>query len=202
MQQTRGVAGFYYNEPMLIYQNENAEPEKLGVKILREFKGYNLKQDFELVSEFSLMDLTPVKGAEPATGYHKQRFRRHLPSELVREDATTLYDLFKPLQGTLKPYLDGLVNIYPDDSHFIKDSHFCKWGYVLNVDDKRFDILRGDQTKNEDEKPIYGIAERQDFKMYHLKDTPYNFCSIVQSYDVGDLPSEEQFLKDLEKFRL
>jgi len=202
MNQIRGVAGFYYDKPMLIYQNENAEPEKLGVNILSELRTYNLGESLSFIRKSVLGDLFSADEADPASERLKLRFMQHFPLELVRRNAKTMYDLFEPLQGTLKPYIDGLVDYYPDGSDFVGDSHFCKWGYVLNVDKEQFEILRGDQTDEvkEEESPYYPklpIAKRK----FNCEDTAYFICKVVKTYNAFDLPANEQFLHDLEEFR-
>ena len=200
MEQTRGVTGFFCNEPMLVYQNADAEPEKLGINILNEIKGIDeshRKNPSDFLGEHVLEQLVSVNETDPATGNHKKHFRRHLPSDLVREDARTIYALFEPVQGTIKPYIDGLLDFYPNGNDFVKDSHFCKWGYVLNADNGQFEILRGDQTDIHDEPPVYGIGGSQPIGVYDCKDMPYCACKIIHSYDLTDLPPEDQFLADL-----
>lgn len=206
MGQTRGVAGFHYYEPMLLYQNENAEPEKLGVDILNELKECEVAKrlPFYQADFHEIFFLNEGDSVENSHGIHA-KFRRHFPKELFRRDAKTAYELFEPLQGTLKPWLNSYMNFLPNSSDFIDDSFFCKWGYVFNIDKGQFEILRGDQTEEPSE-PLYERfdIEKRTCAFHSYSDgNELNFpCRIIKAYDVDNLPSEEQFLQDLEPFKV
>lgn len=99
----------------------------------------------------------------------------------------------------MKPYLDGLLGYYPKANDFIDESYFCKWGYVINFETDQFDILKGDQLDG-DREPAYQESSSA-VNSYNGEDRPYISCTIEKSYDLGNLPSDEQFLKNLEEFR-
>lgn len=194
--QTKGLAGFYLNQqPMLIYQNNNAAPEELGVQLLQEIKDYSsidkLLSTKENISD--LIGLEETKPLIPGNMFHKN-LRRHFPSEQINECARDIYELYKPFQGTLNPYMEGTLKFYPDGSDFIEDSHFCKWAYILNLDNHQFDILRGDQV-NKPRDPTYSQHERNPAHVYGGK--VYHPCAVIQSYALSQLPSEKQFLADI-----
>ncbi|MDF7824361.1 hypothetical protein P4B35_10090 [Pontiellaceae bacterium B12227] len=101
MSDIKGVAGFCCVKPKLIYQHKDAEPEKLGVRILNELRKYD-PDEFNYIEE-KVSALTAVPeyfGVEPQ---RRQKFIRQIPEHLIDHNAITNYELFRPLQGTLEP---------------------------------------------------------------------------------------------------
>lgn len=147
----QGVAGFHLCDPMLIYRNEGAEPERLGTAILNELK------------------------------------------ECTRGNDIT-------------PYIDRIGREWEktEGSAWADGTLLCNWGYVLNLNNDRFEILRGDQTKEPNE-PVYKrFGMDEPFRPWEScgLDKIYYFPSrIVKAYDLRDLPDEQQFLEDLEPFK-
>lgn len=44
-----------------------------------------------------------------------------------------------------------------DSSHFLLDSLYCEWGYILNLDTKMLEVWRGWQTTSDPDNR-YGTA--------------------------------------------
>ncbi|MDF7824360.1 hypothetical protein P4B35_10085 [Pontiellaceae bacterium B12227] len=93
----------------------------------------------------------------------------------------------------------GKADFYPDGTDFVHDSYFCKWGYVANMDNRRLEILRGDQTKVPSQK-LYGMSNGTLNPAGAIHTDPfgeYFHCRIVKSYSFDELPSDSRFLSDL-----
>lgn len=193
--QTRGLAGFIYKkQPQFIYQNENAEPGLLGIRILKELTECEKQDKWEQVKT-NIEALISVDETESLTQhrYMHRYFRRHLPKHLVRSNATDVYELFEPIQGSFSPYLDGVMKWLPDSSSFARDSKFCKWVYVLNLDSMNFEILKGDQAIKAE--PLFGVCRGNEFTTYD--ETKYYPCKLMTTYDLNKLPSKSQLIEDL-----
>lgn len=195
--QTRGLAGFYHLDDLqMIYQNNNAEPEKLGVTLLEETKAYTMprlmKGHLEDISERleRVSENTLVNERRDLV----QHIRRRLPNEMQNPDATDIYELFQPFQGTLQPYLEKTLTSFPDATDFIRDSKFCQWAYVLNLENTSFDILRGNQIEEPQSLP-YNLGEVSAEHCYGNE--LYYPCQLVKSYPLGNLPGKDTFLADL-----
>ncbi|WP_309401043.1 IS4/Tn5 family transposase DNA-binding protein [Cerasicoccus maritimus] len=52
------------------------------------------------------------------------------------------YELFRPVQGTLKPYLDGKLTFMADANDFIYDSLHCEWAYIVNLDIRSAELCK------------------------------------------------------------
>jgi len=75
---------------------------------------------------------------------------------------------------------------------FAADSVFCEWGYVIDLDKNTFEVFRG---FNHDP-----LTESDRF--YNL-DKPGEFhpIKLLKSYDLNNLPSEEDFVEELDKLQ-
>lgn len=155
-QTCRGIAGFHCIKPRLIYQHKDAQPEKLGVRILNEFKKYE-PFEFDYIEE-KILELKAVPEHDAVQPKNKQQLIRQISEHRIGYKAITNYEIFRPLQGTLEPWMSGKVGFYPDGTDFVHDSYFCKWDYVANFDNQHFEILRGDQTVAPIRK-LYGMEQ-------------------------------------------
>ena len=67
------------------------------------------------------------------------------------------YCLLRETQGavSLEKIYEGTLSHMIDSVNFIKDSLFCEWAYIINLDEMTFDIYQGFQ-KSPDPKNIFG----------------------------------------------
>jgi hypothetical protein len=106
-----------------------------------------------------------------------------------------MYSLLRGLQGNIGMMLER--GIMTEHNDFIKDSLFCEWAYILNVDDKTFEIYRGFQSSP----PKAG--RYKDFPV----DGGYYACDLIHTIDLsGDvnllhsaLVIDNKFWKELEQ---
>lgn len=76
-----------------------------------------------------------------------------------------------------------------DSTSFAADSLFCEWAYVIDFDKNKLEIYKGFQKS----RPL------PEDRFYFLKDETENEYSIikkVKEYDLNDLPTEDQMIKD------
>lgn len=188
---TRGLIGFRYNSTdKLAYNHFDSGPAHLGVKVLREVQEVP-PDTWDIVKERvgSLVTISEQRLLGPNDGIVISEMRRHLPELSYDRRPRDYYDLFQPLQGTLKPYLDGKLTFMADANDFIYDSLHCEWGYIVNLDQHAFEVWRGLQLS-----PSSESSKRYDNDPDRLGYYP---CALVQSYGLNTLPDRKAFLKDL-----
>lgn len=79
-----------------------------------------------------------------------------------------------------------------DQSEFAADSLFCEWAYVIDLDKGYFEIYEGFNKRP--------LGKTQRFKYLEDKaENGYSPIRMVKKYDINNLPTEEQFLKDFKE---
>jgi len=204
---TRGAIGFFKDgKGKITYNHFDSYPEGIGVKILKEIRGFSVK---ELKKVFDNLVLIEDENKKPTKKEIEEFKKWSNPSVGDSSDNTninTYYQLLRDVQGTLKPYLTGEVNLIIDNEKFLKDSLFCEWAYIINLDKEVLEVWKGfkktpqENRYKETEKELkkesdWWAKERQSA---NWKKQYYN-CALVKEYPLKELPAEKQFLKDLEK---
>jgi len=69
------------------------------------------------------------------------------------------YCLLRNVQGELKPYINGSIQHLIDSQDFIKDSLFCEWGYIINLDDNVLEVWRGFQKEPQNNRYSINVDE-------------------------------------------
>ena len=77
-----------------------------------------------------------------------------------------------------------------DNREFAADGVFCEWAYVIDFKANVFEVYEGFFKKDDE------ILGR--FKDMQKPDEEYGPVSLVASWSLDDLPSEEEFLAKLE----
>lgn len=189
---TRGLIGFRYkNNDNLAYNHSDSDPGNLGRNVLGELKQIpEWNHVRELASGF--VGIPETRKVQSIDGIVTSEIRRHCHDQFHTKNPRTIYDLYRPLQGTLEPYLSGKLRFIPTANDFIYDSLFCDWAYIANLDSNRFEVWRGLQREPDRQPNRYGNeADR----------TGYFPCRQILGYSLGNLPPETQLLKDASKYR-
>ena len=188
---TRGLIGFRCNDTdKLIYNHSDSHPDILGLQVLRDLR--TVKDWNTVWKQFeSLVAIPETRPLDEHSSMAVQELRRHLPEFEYKTAPKTFYDLYRPLQGTLSPYLEGKLMFLPDASDFIYNSRFCEWAYIVNLDEWKFEIWKGGQMKPNSENR-YG-AEKDRMGFYS--------CDMAKAYELEDLPEPGRYLSDYYFFR-
>lgn len=82
----------------------------------------------------------------------------------------------------------GLMN----QEEFAKDSLFCEWAYVIDLDKKTLEVYCGfNQTPLKPKDRFYGNGEVNDGGYYPVR--------LLKSYSLTKLPTVKKFVSELEK---
>lgn len=115
-------------------------------------------------------------------GEQAQKYHARFPF-VNRDHGAKILSLINESEG------DVFLN---DGSPFAGDSLMCEWAYVIDFDKNTFEIYEGfNKTPLTDGDRFFTTKLDKDRGEYKQ-------IKIVKSYSLSDLPTEEQFLKDLE----
>lgn len=198
---TKGLAGFYGIDEVgnyefkLAYQNDNAEPNKLGLKILQDVTDFSLSHDKSIVNLNQIYcGIEAIDESYVFDPKCKQHLRRRLEEFEYNKNASTLYEAYVPLQGSIAPYLSGRLRVLPQATDFLHEGAICEWVYSFNTELNSFDIFRGRVLE-----PSLLDKTFEDLNLAYdyLEDDIYYVGQLMQRYSLSQLPSERQFLEDL-----
>ena len=189
---TQGLLGFHYNGiDKLAYNQADSHPDTLGLKMLRELRHV---EDWDSARKRidGLTTLPETRKLNDLDGIVSSEIRRHFPDLKYRFEPKDYYQLTQPLQGSLKPYLNGKLSFMPDAQDFIQDSLHCDWAYIANLDTNEFEVWKGNQIEPDHEDNRYHDEPN---RYGNKADTMgYYPCALVRNYDLNELPNAGRFL--------
>lgn len=182
----QGLIGFRHNDAdKLIYNHSKSQPDRLGSDILKEVRAVEYWDVIRTRIE-DLLCLPEERKLGESTSMAEIELRRHFPDLEYPNSPTDVHQLYRPLQGTLKPYLEGRLMFMPNASDFVYDSRHCEWAYIVNLDTEQFEVWKGNQLK-------------QDFENHYGQEPDrmgYYPCSMLMGYALDDLPDPVRFMAD------
>jgi hypothetical protein len=147
---TRGVTGYVANGKWYVtYNHSDSYPSWLGMRVLEFCKTV---KNWDLVKE-RVSKLTLVNGEnqvdEDVKGLYYQYYNNPNVAlgsmDAKDKSANTWYWFLRSLQGEeiLKEVAEGIV-VHMIDSHdFMRDSLFCEWGYIIDLDEMVLRVYKG-----------------------------------------------------------
>ena len=202
---TRGAIGLFKGgKGKVTYNHFDSYPDGVGKEILREVKEFSVEQMKKAFDGLKLVSDSQEEPTPKEIKEFEQYSNAGVGEVMTNTEVHTYYQLLRNLQGTIEPYLNGQVKLMIDNEDFLKDSLFCEYAYIVNLDKEVFEVWVGFQkqpqenrykhTQEEIQKEIdWWKKERQ---IDHTKE--YFNCKLVKEYPLSKLPTEKKFLKDLE----
>ena len=188
---TRGVIGFFKDSKgKITYNHFDSYPDGVGVDILEEIKGFSVEEIKEGFDNINLVDDDKQPTEKEIKDFSVYSNSSVGSQGMNNTEIKTYYQLLRNVQGTLKPYIKKEVNLMIDSESFLKDSLFCEWGYIINLDKEVLEVWEG--FKETPQENRYKI----DKGLNH--EGNYFNCALIKEYPLNDLPTKKQFLKDLE----
>lgn len=190
---TRNLTCVVSNERYKVanYGQWDGYPSGLGISLLKFLnENIDLNKFKEKVEKCSFIESDEISkiyeecGAEPGAQFVSMevsdKFKnKHL--HLSRDCGAEILPLIQNSENGLK-----LIN----QLNFAADSLFCEWAYVIDLDKNTFEVYEGYQ-KGE-------LNENERFNFLSDKTSQYSPVKFVKSYNLDDLPTQEDFLAVLE----
>ena len=179
---TRGIYGFRKNgQDKITYNHYDSYPEELGENIINFCRETSIQEMMEIFDRIVLVDNEKKPTKKQIKECQKKRWT-HVDITYETEahiNCIDWYTLLRETQGNLNFYKRGLSYMI-DDHNFIKDSLFCEYGYIINLDENCLEFWMGFQNK-----PQKG--NRYGTKKYSEYDTPYYPCKLMKKFSLTRL---------------
>jgi hypothetical protein len=172
---TRGVMGFRFNGiDKLVYNHYDSYPAGLGNDLLKWLQ--HVQGDLPTV-EAAVQGLTSIAGRAP-TAEDIERLQPWTDLTVGEQRTQDWYCLLRLAQGDPGQVLKA--GFFDPANDFILDSLFCEWGYIVNLDERTFEVYRGFQKQ----------AHAKGRYAAHAPQRGYYPCALVAAIPFAELPAE------------
>lgn len=183
---TRGLYGFRKNDvDKLTYNHWDSYPDWLG-KVVAEFcKGTTVKEMKDIFDRIILVK----EGSKPT----KEQIDECMPyynGNVSTQSVDDWYCLLREAQGNLDVYKNGL-RYMTDGNDFIKDSLFCEYAYIINLDTQNLEFWVGFQ-KEPQAVNRYGTETHDNMGKYYP-------CKMVAYYPLETEMTVQEIIDDMNK---
>ena len=140
---TRGTFGLRKNKKdYLMYNHYDSYPGCLGSEVVNFVRKVN---NFDDLAE-KVKNLTVVKESDTPSPALRKKYKKFTQYVSTGKD---WYATLRALQGLefLYAVLHGEVEHIMLNNNFIRDSLFCEYGYIINLDTNKLEFYRGFQQK-------------------------------------------------------
>lgn len=176
----KGTVGFIYqNKISLGYNDENSNPDYLGGDVLDLIIRINKEKGWKVFKEHSL-NLKNIDTADENMLKKYEKYSSPGNSKIFSDIISTEW-LIEMYEGKIQDYII--------DNQFIKESLYCEYGYIINLDNMKLEYYLGDQ-----EKP------QKNNRFGNTNIDGYYPCRLVCNFDILTI-SEDNYEKIIEKMK-
>ena len=175
---TRGTYGFRKNGvDKLTYNHWDSYPDGLGKDVTRFCKNHSVLELYDIFNRIIMVDQHDVPTPEQIQECIDKGFTDFSVSS---KEKTDWYCLLRKCQGNLDCYAETKDDVYMiDNQDFIKDSLWCEYGYIINLDDEVLEFWKGFQEEPQ-ENNRYGTESNRGYYPCKLESTiPLNEINDV-----------------------
>jgi hypothetical protein len=135
---TRGACGFIVDGvEKITYNHFDSYPSALGNNVLKFLSGRNLEELKKAVRKIQMIDPNSIPTQEQI-----QACKKYTDLNVSERPEPDWYCLVREAQGDLKAYVEDL-SMMIDNKNFLKDSLFCEWAYIINLDVGKLEVYKG-----------------------------------------------------------
>jgi hypothetical protein len=175
---TRGSVGFIVEDkPYLNYNHYDSYPDGLGEDVLDFITKVNKEQGWNKFKE-NAKNVIELKGKRITDPEIIERYKKYADLGVSEQTYEDPYCLFRNIQGSwMNEIYIGELQHYTFDNGFIKDSLFCEYAYVINLDTMKLEFYDGFQ-KNPQKDNRFGESSEEE---------GYYPCRLVSVFDLDSI---------------
>lgn len=173
------------------YGQWDGYPSYSGVNILNFLRNSNLQQFKKYLSNVKLLTSAQIDllWEEIGVDVEKEHFVSiEISNKFYSLHPTLSRDLGCTILESIMEH-DGAVELY-NDLEFAKNSLFCEYAYVVDLDENKFEIYFGYNKEP--------LTEKDRFYFDGYCNDGYYPVKLKKSYDIDNLPDKDTFLHDLD----
>lgn len=188
------------------YGQWDGYPEGQGVTALKFLTTTDLKKFKEKLNSVKFVTPTKEKEIEKwmesigakngwLDGSQAEQYKQKYPL-LSRDNGADILNLIMESEQE--------INWVNDSTNFAGDSLFCEWAYLIDLDKNVFEVYEGfNTTPLTIEDRFYPLMVEADKENQRRKDygsdSVYYPIRLIKSYDLNNLPFEEDFINDFKQ---
>ena len=181
---TRGLYGFRKNGvDKTTYNHFDSYPDCLGNNVVEFCKSTSIAEMNKIFDRIVLVE----EDSKP-TEQQIDDCIEYYNGNVSMQNTEDWYCLLREAQGNLNVYKNGLKYMI-DNSAFIKDSLFCEYAYIINLDTECLEFWVGFQKKP-DENNRYGTESDDNLGKYFP-------CKMVAYYPLDTDKTVEEIVEDM-----
>ncbi|HBD94633.1 MAG: hypothetical protein A2355_02580 [Spirochaetes bacterium RIFOXYB1_FULL_32_8] len=173
---TRGAWGFFRNgesATKITYNHMDSYPEFLGQNVVDFIRNSSIDELNTIFDKIILVD-----NSEKPTEEQIDECKSFANTDVSTGSLYDWYCLLRNTQGQPELYKENLRYML-DSGKFLKDSLFCEWAYIINLNTNELEIYRGFRKKPNKKSNRYKILNSEN---------GYYSCEILYTYPLDKIP--------------
>lgn len=181
---TRGAFGFYKDGvDKSTYNHYDSYPDGLGEEVVKFIRASNIVEMNEIFDRLTIVDSDATPTPEQI-----EACKQYADTSVSTGQLTEWYVLLRSAQGDLFALRDGLSYMIGGGKEFMKDSLFCEWAYIINLDDNVLEVYQGfqktpDNNRYQISEPDNGYYHVKLLKTYPLENIPENWVEEIEALE-------------------
>jgi len=137
---TRGAMGFRIDgQDKVTYNHWDSYPSGLGIEILEEVSKMSIEEMTKIARNIVLI----TDREQPPTPEQKEALKSYTNLGVGEQSDDDWYCVLRNAQGGLSSWLNHGLTYMIDSQDFLKDSLFCEYAYIVNLDEMVFEFYKG-----------------------------------------------------------
>lgn len=140
---TRGAFGFFKDGiTKVTYNHSDSYPSWLGDEMVNFCKKFSIEQMNAMFDRIQLVKQDDKPTPEMVAVAEKLNL---INTGVGNQSVDDMYCLFRQTQGDLSVYANPEMVWMIDSQDFIKDSLYCEWAYIINLNTNMLEVYKGFQ---------------------------------------------------------